>query len=321
MKNKILIVCGDPNSISSELIFKSWNKINRSLRNKIYLIGSFDLLQSQFKKLKYKIKLKKVININEKLTENYLKIIDVKLEFSKPFKVNKIKASKYLLKSLDLAHKISVQGNISGIINCPIDKNLLGKEKIGVTEYLASKCKVPRNSEVMLIKSNKLSVSPITTHLDIKEISKKINKAKIQNKIKTIVKWYKRSLKINPKIAVLGLNPHNAELRKNSEEKKIIIPTISKLKKLNFDVWGPFVADTLFIKDYAKYDVIIGMYHDQVLAPFKALFKFKAINITLGLKYLRASPDHGIAVDLIGKNKANPLSMIECIKFINKFGS
>tara|TARA_B100001093_G_scaffold361578_1_gene346311 strand:+ start:5079 stop:6044 length:966 start_codon:yes stop_codon:yes gene_type:complete len=321
MKNKILIVCGDPNSISSELIFKSWNKINRSLRNKIYLIGSFDLLQSQFKKLKYKIKLKKVININEKLTENYLKIIDVKLEFSKPFKVNKIKASKYLLKSLDLAHKISIQGNISGIINCPISKNLLGKEKIGVTEYLASKCKVPRNSEVMLIKSNKLSVSPITTHLDIKEISKKINKAKIQNKIKTIVKWYKRSLKINPKIAVLGLNPHNAELRKNSEEKKIIIPTILKLKKLNFDVWGPFVADTLFIKDYTKYDVIIGMYHDQVLTPFKALFKFKAINITLGLKYLRASPDHGIAVDLIGKNKANPLSMIECIKFINKFGS
>ncbi len=321
MKNKILIVCGDPNSISSELIFKSWKKINKSLRNKIYLIGSFDLLQSQFKKLKYKIKLKKVININEKLTENHLKIIDVKLKFTEPFKVNKIQASKYLLKSLDLAHKISIHGNISGIINCPIDKNLLKKEKIGVTEYLASKCKVPRNSEVMLIKSNTLSVSPITTHLDIKEISKKINKVRIQNKIKTIVKWYKRSLKINPKIAILGLNPHNAELRKNSEEKKIIIPTISKLKKLKFNIWGPFVADTLFIKDYAKYDVIIGMYHDQVLAPFKALFKFKAINITLGLKYLRASPDHGIAVDLIGKNKASPLSMIECIKFINKFGS
>ena len=93
-----------------------------------------------------------------------------------------------------------------------------------------------------------------------------------------------------------------------------------QIKKLGISVNGPLVADTLFINDYKQFDVIIGMYHDQVLAPFKAIFKFDAINVTLGLKYLRVSPDHGTAVNLIGKNKANINSLLKCISFINKFG-
>jgi 4-hydroxythreonine-4-phosphate dehydrogenase len=133
-----------------------------------------------------------------------------------------------------------------------------------------------------------------------------------------IERWFKKNLKRKTKIAVLGLNPHNAELRKDSEENRILIPAISKLKKLKVNVSGPFVTDTIFISEYKKYDVIVGMYHDQVLAPFKTLFKFDAINITLGLSYLRVSPDHGVALDLIGKNKANSTSLVNCIKFINQ---
>ena len=116
----------------------------------------------------------------------------------------------------------------------------------------------------------------------------------------------------------MGLNPHNAELRVNSEERKIIAPAILKLKKLGFFVNGPMVADTIFINQYKKYDVIVGMFHDQVLTPFKTIYKFNAINITLGLKYLRVSPDHGVAKDLIKKNKANPTSLLNCIDFINR---
>ena len=130
----------------------------------------------------------------------------------------------------------------------------------------------------------------------------------------------KKKLKKNPKIAILGLNPHNAEMRKDSEEKKIIIPAIKKLRRLGFNIKGPLVSDTIFINDYKKFDVIIGMFHDQVLTPFKTLYKFNAINITLGLKYLRVSPDHGVAVDIIGKKRANYASLLNCIKFINKFG-
>ena len=171
----------------------------------------------------------------------------------------------------------------------------------------------------MLIFNEKLSVCPITTHIDINEISKKLKKINIIKKIKTIDKWYKNKIKKRPKFGVLGLNPHNAELRKVSEEKQIIIPAINKLKKIGISIGGPLVADTVFIKDFKKYDVIIGMYHDQVLTPFKTIFKFNGVNVTLGLKYLRVSPDHGVAKNLIGKNKANPESLIKCINFVNRF--
>ena len=170
----------------------------------------------------------------------------------------------------------------------------------------------------MLIKNKKLMVSPLTTHLDIKSIPRKLTQKLIIKKIKVIDIWYKKEFNKKAKIAILGLNPHNAELRKNSEEKKIIIPAIKKLKIVNIKIDGPYVSDTIFINDYKKFDIIVGMYHDQVLAPFKALFKFDAINLTLGLKYIRVSPDHGVAIKKIMKKNSSFLSLLNCIKFINK---
>ena len=171
----------------------------------------------------------------------------------------------------------------------------------------------------MLIKNDDLAVCPITTHIDIKNVSKKIKAPVIIKKIKRIDHWFRLKLKRKPKIAVLGLNPHNAELKKNSEEIKVIVPSIKKLKKTGIAVSGPFVSDTIFINNYKKFDVIVGMFHDQVLSPFKALYKFDAINLTLGLNYLRVSPDHGVAYDLIKKNKASSKSLEKCINFIEKF--
>ena len=320
MKKKIILLSGDPNSINSEIIFKSWKKINNSLKKKIYLISNYELLKNQFKKLKYSIKVLKVKNINENEKSNKLKIIDVDLRFKKPFKVPNKSASKFIIKSLNLAHKYALRKDVAGIINCSINKKLLNKSNIGVTEYLSAKCGIKDNSEIMLIRNKKLSVSPVTTHIDIKKVSKKINSNNIINKVKTIQLWFKKNIKKNPKFAILGLNPHNSEFKKNSEEMRIIMPSIVKLKRIGINLTGPFSADSLFINDYKKYDVIIGMYHDQVLTPFKTLFKFDAINITLGLKYLRTSPDHGTATNLIGNNKADPTSLIQCINFINKFG-
>ena len=319
MKKKIILISGDPNSINSEIIFKSWKKLSVSTKKKIYLISNYDLIKKQFKKLNYSIKIEKVRDINEDIQSSNLKIINIDLKFKNPFNVSKSKASRFVIESLNLAHKFAFDKSVLGLVNCAIDKKLLNKNKIGVTEYLASKCHIKDHSEVMLIKNKKLSVCPVTTHLNIREISGSINKVKIINKTKTINSWYIKRLKMKPKIGILGLNPHNAELRKESEEKKIIIPVIKKLKKMGIRVKGPLVSDTVFISEYKNYDIIVGMFHDQVLAPFKALFKFDAINITLGLKYLRVSPDHGTAINLIGKNKADPSSLIKCIDFINKF--
>ena len=278
------------------------------------------MLNKQFLRLKYKTKIEKVKNINENLKSDNLKVIDIDLKFTNPFKVSTSSASKFVIKSLDYAHTLALNKIVIGVINCAINKNLLKKKKIGVTEYLASKCKIRNDSEVMLIRNNKLSVSPITTHIDVKEIAKKINKKKIINKITTIDTWFKKKFSKKPKIGVLGLNPHNAEFRSDSEENRVIIPAIKNLKKKGVNIKGPLVSDTVFMNEFRNYDVIVGMFHDQVLSPFKSIFKFDAINITLGLKYLRVSPDHGTAKNLIGKNKADFTSLLKCIDFVNKFG-
>ena len=317
MNKKIIIIAGDPNSINSELIYKTWRRLSIKVKKNVYLIANLKLIKLQFKKLRYKLKLIKVNDLKNIKNSNVLKIIDVPLNFNNPFKVSSIESSKYVIRSLDLAHQLTINKKLKGIINCPINKKLIKKSnKIGVTEYLASKCNINNHSEVMMIRNKKLSVVPITTHIRVKDVPKAISTNLIVKKIKTLTTRYKIIFGKIPKLGVLGLNPHNAEYEKDSEEIRKIIPAISILKKAGLNISWPLVSDTIFINNYKKYDVIVGMYHDQVLGPFKTMFHFDAINITLGLKYIRVSPDHGPAYDLIGKNKSNSLSLYECVRFV-----
>ena len=171
----------------------------------------------------------------------------------------------------------------------------------------------------MLIYNKNLSVCPITTHLPIKMVSNKINANLIYNKIKLINSFYKKKFLIIPKIALLGLNPHCESVLKYNEDEKILKPLIKKLKKYNMRVSGPYSADTIFLKENRKkFNVIVGMYHDQVLTPMKTLFEYDAINITLGLPFTRVSPDHGPNESMLGQNLSNPLSLIKAIKFLEK---
>ena len=319
MSKKIILFSGDPNSINSEIIYKSWKLLNNSLKKRIYILSNYALLKDQFKKLNYKVKIIKVKNIDEKSNNNDMKIINIDINFKNSFKIDKKNNSIFLNKDLNFFYNLSMSKNVAGRINCPINKNLLKKSNMGLTEFFASKCKVKKDTEVMLIRNNQISISPITTHIDLRNVAKKITKELIIKKIKTINFWFKKYQRKKPRICILGLNPHNAEFKKTSEEVRIITPAIKKLKKNGIRIDGPFAADTIFLNKYKDFDVIIGMFHDQIISPFKTLFKFDAINITLGLKYLRVSPDHGIASDIILKNKANPKSLIECIKFIKKF--
>ena len=145
-------------------------------------------------------------------------------------------------------------------------------------------------------------------------------KEKIVKKVLIVNKFYKNFLNKNISYAVTGINPHCESKDKNNEEKKIIIPAIKILKKNKINIEGPLPADTIFLKqNLKKYDVIIGMYHDQVLTPIKTIYGFEAINITLGLPFIRISPDHGPNYQMLGKNKSSPTSLIQAFKFINKF--
>ena len=125
--------------------------------------------------------------------------------------------------------------------------------------------------------------------------------------------------KKDPVIAITGLNPHCESNYKSSEEDQIIKPAIKNLISKKCKITGPYPADTIFMKEYSKkFDVIIGMYHDQVLIPIKTLFGFDAINITLGLPFIRISPDHGPNSIMLGKNLSNPKSLLKALIFLDK---
>ena len=170
----------------------------------------------------------------------------------------------------------------------------------------------------MLIYNKRLSVCPITTHLPLKSVTKKITKKLIREKIMIINNFFQKFLSLKPRIGVAGLNPHCESVLKYNEDTKIILPVINSMKK-KFLVKGPIPSDTIFLKNNRKkFDVIIGMYHDQVLTPIKTLYEYDAINITIGLPFLRVTPDHGPNELMVGKNKSNPTSLIKAISFLDK---
>ena len=316
----IIIIAGEPNSIFFEIFFKTIDK--NYFKSPLIIIGSMELLSRQMKVLGFDFKIN-LIDENypnmDKLNNKKINIINVNYNFKKPFEKISQKSNNYIAKCFKLALKIIKRKNYLKLINGPIvKKSFLNGKSLGITEYLAQKTK-RKNKVVMLIFNKRLSVSPITTHLALKDVHKHISKKKIYTHIKLITEFYKKNFKRKPKIAVTGLNPHCESNFKNCEEDTIIIPAIRNLKAKNFKVEGPFPADTIFIQEHLKkFDVIVGMYHDQVLTPMKTLFGFNAINITIGLPFVRISPDHGPNSSMLGKNLSDPKSLIEALKFLDK---
>jgi 4-hydroxythreonine-4-phosphate dehydrogenase len=252
-----------------------------------------------------------------KLDNKTINLIDVKYNPDKAFEKISSKSNIFIKNSFELAFKIIKKYNIVKFINGPISKKyFLKKEFLGITEYISEKFLTKKTC--MLIFNKKLSVCPITTHLPLKLVSKKITKKNIIDKVALIDNFYKKNLKFKPRIAILGLNPHCESVHPFNEDEKVIQPLIKYLKK-KYNVSGPYPADTIFLKNNRKnFDVIVGMYHDQVLTPIKTLYEYDAINITLGLPFIRISPDHGPNETMMGKNLSNPLSLLRAIKFLDR---
>ena len=316
--NPILIVSGEPNSVFLELFFKVLNSYK--IKSPIILISSKKLLTFQMKKLRFKkkIKLLKASKLKfYKLNNKTINLIDVEYNPLKAFEKISKKSNKFISNSFELAFEIIKKNNIHKFINGPISKKTFLKNKfLGITEYISDAFK--SKNTCMLIYNKKLSVCPVTTHLPLKLVSKKVNKKIIIDKVSLINNFYEKRFNIKPKIAILGLNPHCESIHKYDEDKKIIKPSIKYLKN-RYNVSGPYPADTIFLNNNRKkFDVIIGMYHDQVLTPLKTLFEYDAINITLGLPFIRISPDHGPNERMLGKNLSNPLSLLRAIKFLDK---
>ena len=220
-------------------------------------------------------------------------------------------------KSLDVATEELKKGWIDALVTAPINKAAMKESGFpfpGHTEYLTDRFEVEES--LMLMVSDSMRVGLVTNHLPVKDIAAAVTKSVILKKIKILHKSLKIDFGIErPTIAILGLNPHAGDSGAiGDEEEKIIRPAIIECKKKGILAVGPFAADGFFASgQFAKFDGILAMYHDQGLAPFKALAVKSGVNFTAGLPYVRTSPDHGTAYEIAGKNEANPSSFRQAV--------
>ncbi|MGB1768914.1 MAG: 4-hydroxythreonine-4-phosphate dehydrogenase PdxA, partial [Paracoccaceae bacterium] len=224
-----------------------------------------------------------------------------------------------IIKAVERAVQFAKSDKCSAICTMPISKSILKDGANfrfpGHTEYLAH-LDESRNFAMMLV-NRYLKVVPATIHVPIKDITKYLNAEKIEKIIKTTHQELVNRFSItNPHIWISGLNPHAGENGTiGDEEKEYISPVIKKLQSEGYNLLGPISADTMFYeKKRRKFDAAICMYHDQALIPIKTLDFHTSVNLTIGLSFIRTSPDHGTAFDIAGKNLANPTSAIEAIK-------
>jgi 4-hydroxythreonine-4-phosphate dehydrogenase len=321
MKKSIItgITMGEPAGISSEITLKIWKNYRRKIEPFIFF-GDPDHLVKTCVKLKMKIPIKIIKNINESVNvfKNYLPVYKIKLSQKVNFGSPSIKNARKVLKSIDKVVNFAYKREISSVVTNPVEKNIIKKKSKnfnGHTFYIAKLLKVKK--PIMLLKSPKISVVPITQHLSLRNALKAINKKVIISIAETTNKYLKIFFgKKTPKIAVASLNPHAGDDGIfGNEEKKIIIPAIKKIRKMNIDAYGPYPADTIFNNKFSKqFDVIICMYHDQATIPIKTIDFDNGVNITLGLPIIRTSPDHGTALDIAGSGKASEKSLYASIK-------
>jgi len=313
---KFLFTCGDVNGIGPEICIKALNNLSGKKNEKFILAIPSNVFRKIIKKVnadfEYKFVDQNLVGDNS----NFVSVIDIgktKQRYGAPTKESGIAAYKAIKIGVELAK----QKAIDAIITAPLSKHsfeLAGINFPGHTEFLADATNVKNYS--MMFLSNKMKVALATIHIPIANIPKSISKSKLKKLFALMNKTLQSDFKIaNPKIAVLGLNPHAGEEgRIGKEEKKVIIPSIEETENIN--VSGPFVPDAFYAnKMFTDFDLTISMYHDQALIPFKMLNFSTGVNYTAGLPIVRTSPDHGTAFDIAGKCIADSSSIISAYKW------
>jgi 4-hydroxythreonine-4-phosphate dehydrogenase len=310
----LIITSGDPAGIGLDLcVMLAFKKF---LAN-ITIIGNKDALLLRAKQQKKNIIIS--TKLGSHLGNGELRIIN--LDYKNPVVSGQLDKSNSLqqLKGLKNSIELCLSKKFDALITLPIHKKILSSKKnkfSGHTEYIADICN-HKGKEVMLLSSKKLNVALATTHVALKDVPRKITQKSLCTTISTLHHDLRKKFKIScPKITVTGLNPHSGEDGEfGNEEIKLIKPAISKMKRLGISINGPIPADTAFTpKIMSKTDCYLAMYHDQGLAPFKALTFGKGVNVTLGLPIIRTSVDHGTGLNIAGSNNIDPSSFFESIK-------
>lgn len=311
-KPRIAITMGEPAGIGPEILVKVAEDA-KSFCNPL-IIGSASLLYAVAEKLKKRLNFSL---IKETQIEKYEgSIIDLgDLDDITPGKPTK-ESAKAALSFIDKAIELAAQKKVDAIVTCPVCKHTiweLGIRFVGHTEYIAQKMNI--KDFLMVFMTEKFSVALVTTHVALSLVSSLITEERVFNTIKMVYEALKKFYGKEPKIAISGLNPHAGEEGLFGTEEERIKEALAEAEKEGIKVEGPFAPDTAFyIAQKEGFDAIICMYHDQGLIPVKLLSFEEAVNVTLGLPFVRTSPAHGVAFDIAGRWIASPKSLFNAIK-------
>lgn len=302
------ITIGDPTGIGPEVILKSLLKVPKSYLSEIILIGSIDVfrLWSDF----YKIG----IDFAEfpEVGKGKVSVVDVGIRL-KNLDISEEEASRVALLSIDKSIELIKSDVIKGVVNAPVSKARISRitqEFRGHTGYYANAFGIREYN--MAFYSRDFRIVLLTDHIPLKEVPNKISEHSLKTTIINTYRWIK-SLDDDVKIGICGLNPHAGENGVIGNEEDVIKKVISEFE---FEIYGPLPPDTAFIEyKRKKLNCLICLYHDQGLIGFKLLHFEDGVNVTIGIPFIRSSPDHGTAFNIVGKGVANPMSMLEAIKY------
>jgi 4-hydroxythreonine-4-phosphate dehydrogenase len=314
----LVVTCGDPTGVGLDILLRLWVQRDKRPLPPFYLLAHPDHVGAMAARLGLSVPIHPLQDPAESASV-FLSALPV-FPLLGPSALTIGVPSPAYAKTTLLALNIAVQhlqaGLAASLVTLPLHKASLyesGFQGMGHTDYLATLCGLAPDDAVMMLDAPALRVVPLTIHIPLAAVSQHITPARLIKAITTLDRALKD--RFSPlRIAVCGLNPHAGEEgHLGEEEQTTIIPTLTALRdQLSLDIEGPLPADTVFM-DLGRYDVIVGMYHDQVLGPIKALDFWHTVNVTLGLPFLRTSPDHGTSHGLAGLGTADTRSLFRAL--------
>lgn len=316
----LAVTMGEPAGIGGELVLKAWAARHREGPPPFVVLDDPDRLTALAARLGWAVPVATVDRVEAAADrfDSALPVLPVRLpvpvEPGRPDPAN----ARAVLASIERAVALTLAGEAAAVVTNPIHKGVLyqaGFRHPGHTEYLSAL--VGGAAPVMMLEGAGLRVVPVTIHLSVRDAVAGLTSAAIVQCGRITAAALKRDFGIDrPRLAVSGLNPHAGEDgAMGDEEISIIAPAVAQLRADGIEVAGPLSADTLFHEAArARYDAALCMLHDQALIPLKTLAFDRGVNITLGLPFVRTSPDHGTAFDLAGTGRADATSLVEAMK-------
>lgn len=319
----ILLTQGDINGVGTEIILKAFPKLRR-LKARFCAVGSMREFEFHRERLGFRVPLVEARALDEldALPRSALAVLNVEHNARTKFGQIRADAGDLAMRAVERAAKLCLEKKADAMVTAPIHKEAIAKAGWtfeGHTDFLAHLSN--RNAQMLLVdERSKLRVALATVHVPLAKVSERLTAQSLEEKIRTLREALRREFAIaEPRVAVLGLNPHASDGGViGREEEDLLKPTLKRLKR-RFRLDGPFAADGFFgAKRYRDYDATLAMYHDQALIPFKLLAFETGVNMTLGLPFARTSPDHGTAFDIAGKGVANASSFIAAAELAAK---